>query len=237
MNTLNQVQNQATEPQAAESAEVSLHDLCGSYKAYDSQLEIKEIGGTRIVKCLYQTNKNTNKKIRESEFVRIPTEHLNLELVEASASMLAPYVLSFLQNAEEAMIKAEHKAGAISVYTRALSLSKVMDYLDTTDQGSRLNKDMITEWFAKEVATHLKELFIAKGVSQEKLAFVLGAYEAKFCSLASPKANLVPEDCISMIDLLEKVAAERGSPSSLDARFTARLEKLAEKENDLLLAL
>ena len=86
-----------------------LGEILGQFKAYDSQLPIAEIAGTRIVKCLYQVNSKTGKKMQENSYVRIPCKHLTEELIVSSIASLSPYILSYLQELEAGMIKEEHK--------------------------------------------------------------------------------------------------------------------------------
>jgi hypothetical protein len=218
----------------------------GDFKAYDSQLTIAEIKHTRIVKCLYKAVKNAAGNLVDSKFVssyvRIPTKHLSEEHIIANIAELAPYVLSYLQGIEDAMIKDSHKAGLGRVYCEGLSLAKLIEKLEESDSSSRLTKEKIELWFDDVIQDALGAKFAAKmGLSEnsseqelEKLELILNAYKAKFSSLAGGKTFIKEADCLAMIAVITNCEAEE---TSLGARFIVRLEKMNMKEEDLLLAL
>lgn len=215
----------------------ALGEKFGEYKPYDSQLPIAEIAGSRVVKCLYQKSSS-----QASSYVRVPTKHLTEELILERIAELTPYVLTFLQDVEDSMIKADHKAGLLSVYTESLSLDKLIERLEAAEQGARLNKEKIEAWFDDCIAEDLVTFFAAKmNISNEptedelaKLALVLGAYKKKFASLASGKTFIKEADCIAMAKVIQECGA---GDSLIGSRFIARLDKMSQKEEDLLLTL
>lgn len=214
-----------------------LGETMGDYKPYDSQLPIAEIEGTRIVKCLYQKSSK-----QASSYVRIPCKHLTEELLAARMSELTPYLLNYLQEVESQMIKDEHKQGLLSCYVDALSLDKIIEKLEASEAGARLNKEKIEAWFASDLAESLtvrfaEKLGISENPSEEQLAkleMILAAYKKKFSSLASGKTFIKEEDCTNMISVIEFCEADK---SLIGSRFIARLGKMQKKEEDLLLAL
>lgn len=221
----------------------SIGETLGEFKPYDSQLPITELEGTRIVKCLYQVSPKTGKKLQENSYVRIGTNHLTEELIVSRIAELSPYVLGWLQELESGRIKEFHKKGMLKVYNDLLSLDLLIEELEKKEIGSRLNKEMVEAWFDSALATTLLSMFCDKlqldidslePAAEEKLAKILGAYKAKFASLASPKTYLKEEDCTSMQQVIEACEAEN---SLIGSRFIARLEKMKEKEDTLLLAL
>ncbi len=220
-----------------------LGEVLGQFKAYDSQLPITEIKGTRIVKCLYQLNPKTKTKAQENAYVRLPTKHLTEEHIVSRITELSPYVLAMLQEVEDKKIKEEHKNGACQVFTDYLTLDGIIELLEASSESSRLNKDKIEAWFSDKLEDTLAELFGAKmGISENssehdilKLAQVINAYKAKFATLVSPKAYLKEEDCLAMIRVIESV--EEAKNSVLGARFIAKLGAMNSKVDDLLLSL
>tara|TARA_R110000744_G_scaffold372015_2_gene483365 strand:- start:3080 stop:3889 length:810 start_codon:yes stop_codon:yes gene_type:complete len=228
---------------------IALGEELGKFKAYDSQLPIADIEGTRVVKCLYQANKE-GKKLAENSYVRIPTNHLTEELVANRISELTPYILTYFQSIEDLAIKNDHKAGIVSVYTESLSLDKIIEALEVSEAGSRLNKEKIEAWFEAEVESPLSVLFAGKlgiDLSSERAAIdpayeaklvkleqVLTSYKAKFASLASGKTYIKEEDCVAMIAVVEQVEADK---SLIGSRFVARLNKMMTKEDDTLMML
>lgn len=230
-------------PTDAVIAEAQL--ILGQYHAYDSQIELPEIKGTRIVKCLYQINKQTGQKVKDSAYVRIP-DHIDTIAVEARINDLAPYVVTFLQSVEDGMIKAEHKVGQLSVFCDALSIDKLITRMDELELGARLNADKIEAWFKEVIADDLGLLFATKlGIDDNsgdedinKLALIITAYQKKFASLASGKTNLKPEDCVAMIAVIESVVDNGvNTVDPMSARFIHKLTRMQDKEQDTLLAL
>jgi len=219
-----------------------LGEVLGAPKAYDSQLPIADIAGTRIVKCLYQAAKATGKKKAENTYYRVPTKHLTEELVVSRIAELSPYVLSYLQEQEDKEIKAYHAKGGQQVYTESLSIDKIIEALEASEAGARLNKEKIEAWFTECLQDSLAVAFAARlGITENsseqelvKLELVLNAYKAKFASLAGGKTYIKEADCIAMISVVVKAEAEQ---SLLGKRFIARLESMKKKEDDLLLSL
>lgn len=221
-----------------------LGETLGEFKPYDAQLTIPEISGTRIVKCLYQTSSKTGKKVAENSYVRVPTKHLTEELVVAKISELVPYAVSWLQGIEDAGIKHNHSRGMLTVHTQLLSLDLLIEKLEENETGARLNKEKIEAWFTSEMERSLVLLACDKmGINDDatasteqiaKLDIVLNAYKAKFASLAGGKTYIKPEECQSMISVITKCEADT---SLLGSRFVARLTKMMDKEDEMLLSL
>jgi len=242
MNILDSAQDTSDTSQLVTVELEKLGEKLGEYKAYDSQLPIAEIEGSRIVKCLYQTPKNGGTKVAENSYVRIPTKHLTEEIVAERISELSPYVLAWLQEQENEMIKADHKAGLCSVYIEALSLDKIIEKLEASEAGARLNKDKIEAWFVASLQDALmlrfaEKLGIVGEASEEELAkleMILIAYKKKFSSLASGKTFVKEEDCKAMIAVIKSCEAET---TLIGSRFIARLGKMNEKKEDLLMSL
>lgn len=218
-----------------------LGETLGTPKPYDSQLPIADIDGTRIVKCLYQKVKG-GAAARNNTYYRIPVAHLTEELVVARITELSPYVLSYLQELEDKEIKEYHKKGGIAVRVDSLSLDKIIEALEVSEAGARLNKEKIEAWFVAELQDNLAVAFAEvmgldeRSTEEElnKLEMVLAAYKAKFASLAGGKTYIKEDDCKAMIAVVCKAGAQ---DSLLGKRFIARLEGMKNKEDDLLLSL
>lgn len=220
----------------------SIGEKLGEWKAYDAQLPLAEIKGTRIVKALYQTNKETGKKVQENAYVRIPTKHLTEEKLVARITELSPCVLSWLQEQEALSLRADHKKGQLNVFCANLSIDALIVRLEESEAGARLNKEKIEVWYDVNIMEPLTVLFagkmnISENASEEqliKLELVLVAYKAKFASLASGKVYIKEADCLAMIAVITNCEAQ---DSLLGARFISRLEKMQTTKDDLLLAL
>lgn len=226
-----------------ELALAGLGEELGHFKAYDSQLSIATITGTRIIKCLYQASPKTGKKAQENAYVRVPTHHLTEEHILASIAELTPYVLTWLQGLEDIAIKDIHKKGGLSVFPASLSLDKIISALEESSEGARLNKEKIEAWFTDMLEEELTEQFALKMKLNEdstteelaKLQLVLDAYKSKFASLAGGKTYIKPEDCTALIGVIAAVPA--ASTSLLGIRFTTRLGKMSIAKDEVLLSL
>lgn len=224
--------------QAAVAEQAASELKLGQFLPYDSQLSIKDIDGTRIVKCLYQISAKSGDKVRENVYVRVPTKHITEEIVATEIAKLAGYVVTYLQEQESLAIKADHKAGATQVFTNFLTLEKVIEALEVKEAGARLNKEKIGEWFSAELADNLEILFSDKigevDGAEEKVAAVLNAYKLKFESLAGGKTFIKEQDCEAMVQIIKASEAEQ---SFIGARFIARLEGMRNKEEEVLMTL
>ena len=231
-----------TDGQAMEAELAKLGETLGDFKAYDSQLPIAEVKGTRIVKCLYQVNKD-GKKAQDNSYVRIPCKHLTEEHVVSRITELAPFVLGFLQTEEDLQIKDLHRKGGLNVHTEYLNLDKIIEALEAKQISGRLNKDMIESWFTDKLEDSLAILFADKmGLSDSsskeefnKLELVLGAYKAKFASLASPKVFIKEQDCEAMVNVIKQ--AEGENISLIGSRFITKLESMGKKIEETLFSL
>jgi len=217
-----------------------LGEKLGSFKAYDSQLPIADIAGTRIVKCLYQKNTKSGTKAQDNAYVRLPTKHLTEEHIVSRVAELSPYILAWLQEQEDKAVKELHKKGGLQVFTEYLSLDKIIEVLEESLESSRLNKDKINAWFDDKLETTLVEAFSIKlGITQDstenevaRLIALVNAYKAKFAQLSSPKVYLKEQDCEAMIRVIEM--SEDAKSSLLGARFITKLANLNSKVEELL---
>lgn len=224
-----------------------LGEELGEWKAYDAQLPVAEIAGTRIVKCLYKTAQDGT-KTHDNVYVRIPATHITEEIVAEQIAELAPYLVGYLQEWEDKGIKSAHRNNESRIYTEYLSLSKIVDMLEESEAGARLNKDKITAWFSEHITDSLTALFANKmgiytdevGISGSleqiaKLELVVNAYCTKFCSLASGKTFLKSADREAMIGVIEKCSG--AGDTLIGKRFITRLQNMTEKQVDMLEAL
>lgn len=234
-------QTQETTDKLAELAK--LGEVMGVFKPYDSQLPLAEITGTRIVKALYQKNPKTGTKAQENAYVRIPTKHLTENVILENIASLTPHILTWLQSLEDIVIKDLHKNGMLNVFCDGLSLDSIIQKLEETNESSRLSKDKIEAWFEENIESELAELFLDKmgldnnSVTEQdiaKIETILAAYKAKFASLANPKVFIKEDDCKAMIKVINECSL---AETLIGTRFISRLEKMSEKEEDLLLTL
>lgn len=233
---------------ARDNALVKTGEKLGEYKPYNSQIVPADIAGTRVVKVLYRNDpKLPAAEQKQSVYVRVPAAHITEATVAAALPELAPHIVAWLQSIEDSAIKEEHKLGLLSVYTEKLTLAALIEALESAPENTgRLTKEKIEAWFAEVLENNLALLFAEKlgvdiltdGATSEadiaKLTTVVGAYKGKFAALANPKCYIKEAECAAMIKVINECGA---AEDMLGARFIARLGKMAEKQEEVLLCL
>ncbi len=221
----------------------ALGEVMGVIKAYDNQMTLIEIEGTRISKMLYQTNKKTGNRVADNSYTRIPTKHLDTaELIE-NAELLVPYLRTYLQGIEDSVIKADHVKGLTEVYCPGLSLNKIIAELDKRELGGRITKEQIASWCINVLMPELAPLILAKmgfddvdDLDDERaIEFnaVLRNYRNKLESLASPSPSIKTDDCESLISVIGKCEAA----DDIGSRLVLKLEKMANVVTETLMTL
>ena len=219
-------------------------ETLGQFKPYDAQLTIPDIAGTRIAKLLYQVNKKTGTKAAENSYVRLPIKHLSDAAITEQLPSLLPHIHDWLASIEDLQIRESHKKGQLNVFTDGLSIAKLVEVLESSGNGERLNKDKIAAWFKEYMQEGMEDLVATKlGITAEgidagtvtqvqidKIDMIVRAYKVKFESLAGGKTALPDADCLAMIDVIGKVAG--AGDSILGEKFVARLTKMMEKEKE-----
>lgn len=239
MNTVNIVNSNSSN--SVFNNEIFSENGMQKFQPYHNQLAIPEIPKTRIVKCLYK-NMEGKEKTRESAFLRVPTIHLTEEIIKERFDEISSYVLEFMREKEDELIKEEHKKGADSFYVKKLSFDLLLSHLENSESNGRLNKEKITEWFSENMEAFLLVGFAQKmgiDINQcedeaklKKLFMIVSAYKEKFVSLSSGRTLLSAEDKNALIAVLLK--NEQAAKTILGSRFLTRLEKMEEKSADLL---
>ena len=211
------------------------------FKAYDSQLSIPEVKGTRIIKCLYQVSPKTGKKIQENSYIRLPVIHISEQEIKDRLDEIMPYIVGMFLDKEEIMVKESHKNGILNIHNDSLSIDKILEYMEANETSGRLNKEAIEAWFDDELKDNLAELFAAKmGLTADsseaelhKLEQVLAAYRLKLSSLASPKI-LKDEEIEALVNVITKADIDK---SSLGLRLIKKMEGMNKKAEVELMSL
>lgn len=205
-----------------------------AFRPYDSQLPIPELSGFRTVKCLYKvakTGKNAGKAAGENSYIRIADAITEIAVTERIAE-LAPYLVGYLQEQENLLVKSLHRAGMSILSPKQYGLDMVIAMLEEAGTASRMNKEMIETWFDAELKDNLLVAFAEKmelgeditDADIEKLETIVAVYRAKLGSLASPKVFYRAEE----VEMLQKALGFVAGDSSMSVRLVARLEKMKE---------
>lgn len=213
-----------------------------TFRPYDSQLPVPDLKGYRTVKVIYRENKATGKKAGETSYIRIP-DHITEQAVADRLTDFLPYFVGYLQGQEDEVVKSLHKEGATEIKEGTLTLDSLLEAMASSQTASRLNAERIGEWFKDNMQEALAVAFAEKlGIGEEptqadmeKLLAIVGTYEKKLQSLASPKTAYKKEEA----ELLQKALEVTGARETVvGTRFYARLEDMKTKTaDDLLLAL
>jgi len=207
-----------------------------AFAAYDAQHSPAPATGNRISKCLYRSD---SKEALANSYIELP------ELAEAEVqeqlTVLMPHLISYLETVQDSIVKASHKSGYDAVQASAVALPAIIDKLESTGEG-RLNKEAVFAWFDSSMADMLMVAFADKmGISdqpteaeEERLSATLNVYRVKYGALAGGKSVYMPEEAEKLVKAIEVAGA---ADTSLGARFVARLNKMQEPEEDLLLSL
>lgn len=237
MNTINNEVNNATPANAAVASESEFNRPASySFVEYDSAHAPVPSTGNRVSKCLYRSDSKEGHANSYIELLALTeadiTEHL---------TVLMPHFVSYCESVQDDIIKALHKSKFTAVDASSISMDAVIDKLESAGEG-RLNKDQVFSWFDAEMADTLLVAFADKlGVTdtpteaeQEKLDLILATYRTKYGALAGGKSKFMPEEAEK---LQQAIVVAEADQSSLGARFVARLVKMQEPEEDLLLSL
>lgn len=207
-------------------------ETLGEFKAYIPEMEIPEIKGTRVVKCIYR---GENAKKLSNQYCRVPTKHLTLDVVKANFEKLAPFVLDMLQAEEDKLIKNDHKNGALRIYTEYLSLDKILSSLEENSTNGRLNGEQITEWFESKLQDILMLTLAEKlnldpdnNIDSSKLVMLCNTFKNRFVSLASPKTILQDSEREQLLKALSLLDDQDIIASKLSNRIETMKTKVAD---------
>lgn len=172
--------------------------VLGKFRPLTNETTIAVDKDTRAIKCNYK-GKDTN-----NAYVVIPTEHLSATNIVSARDILDPYVVQWLQSQEDAMIKADHKKGLLSVATEYLSLDKIIAYMEKVNPLVKLTKDQVIEWFD----TYVKDEIISRLVKNDiiaadKQAPYLVQYRDKFVAIIGSRTRIEEQDKVVLKELIE----------------------------------
>ena len=216
-----------------------------AFVPYDSALGYPELDGFRNVKCLYKvakTGANAGKAAGTNSVIRI-ADGITEAVVQERVQELAPYIVGYLQEQENALVKKLHVAGMTVLSPKQYGLDAVIAALEESGASNRLNKEKIEDWFTASMLDALIVAFSDKmGVSEtpsdaelEKLDSIINVYKSKFGSLASGKTHYRVEEAEMLLKALEITG---GGDTIIGGKFVLRLERMkGSTPDDLLLSL
>ena len=234
--------NRATAQAVADGQTATASADYNTFRPYNAQLGAPSLEGYRNVKCLYKVNAKTHTSAGENSYIRI-IDSITEEAVAARITELAPYLVGYLQEQENILVKKLHVAGMTVLSPQQYGIDAVVAHLEESGVSNRLNKEKIEDWFTGAM---LEPLMVAFGdkmqisseptdAELEKLDTIISVYKAKFGSLASGKTAYRVEEADMLLRSLEITGADK---TIIGTKFVARLEKMkVATPDDLLLAL
>lgn len=197
----------------------------------------KPLEGQRLAKITYKVDKATGVK-PASKAVSIPV--ISFAMIEPHLASLKDEIVALVHKAQDGLIRSKVEAGASEVQEQDCNMQATIAYM--LEESGRLTGDTIREWFNEALRDNLMMVVADKlGIGDtptkeqsDKLAKYIKGYEDTFAKLASGAASFTDMQKQNMLKALELVDDEE---DSLKARFTVRLQKAKEKDEELLLAL
>lgn len=214
---------------------MSIIDSVGnSVVKFDSKTS-KAFSGQRLSKVLYK--KITDKENpmfgiqRDSMCVSVPM--IAGHEVEKNIKVLIPHVVEFLQGVQDKVIKELVESGQKSIMNVDIGIDKLVDWLESNNESGRITKEVVGDWFDKNVSDTLAVVLAEKlGVSEvpsqaesDQIMKAVGVFRDKVSGLAGGKTMYE----IKVAESLKKVINFAEDGDVLKARFVARLDKIIEE--------
>lgn len=224
---------------AADAAVRNLHKV-GYFQEYTSGIPLVDVTGFRAVTCQYKaqvdkvTKKVTKAAAHKNVYIYIP-DTITPKNIEARLSELMPYMVSYFQEQERQLVRKAHMGKSVFLADNALGLNAVIEALEASGEGTRLNKVMLEAWFATNIQEKLESIFMErKGIdensSEAELIQILNtvlSYKTSLCALASPKMHYNTK----RVDTLVKCLTLTGMDSdAIGLRLVARLKGMGKEQ-------
>ena len=202
-----------------------------SFFSYDPKVEHPAPEGARLVTALYRS-KAGKQAARPNEAMFAP-DWITPELVTENSAVLTEYLISFLQDQEQEMIRAKHKDFSTVLGESTFTLPALLDYMASKGAGARLSGEVIGKWYKESgLEAALGELYLEKTGMDTKAAQIVEFIGKKLQGLASPKVVWTEAEKEKLLPLIE--SAEQ---SSLRDKLLARIAGMTGVCEDMLDAL
>ena len=198
------------------------------------------MSGQRLSKVGYKT---TAKQTAKFPSVCASIPFIQTQDINHNLDALIPHIRSMLENAQDGIFRSlyESSDGTLTaVSDDDLSVQACIAFLNAENQGSRLTKEFLEQWFDSQMRDNL---FV---VIADKLGFSdittdvevtvnkhLAGYKGLISSLAGGKTILQPNQITSLTKALELCSIEDDTSSKLRVRLIAmsakpKIEELLE---------
>jgi hypothetical protein len=207
----------------------STHD----FKPYTTGVT-KPFDGQRLSTITFKTDAETKVK-RASVAVSVP-------MLESYTVAMRPYILSYMQGVQDAIIRARVIAGQKEVTNEQISEEAIIAYLIEEGKSDRLTKEILGTWFDTNAADTLTVAFANKlGVSDtpteaetQKLNAIVADYKGKITALAGGKTFYPEKVRVNLLKAFDIVGAEA---DALGAKLVAKVQAMAKVDDAEMLGL
>lgn len=213
-------------------------DADGNYHflPYDAKAPLTE-AGKRTIKLMYKVNTKTGKAAGANSCLLVSPINKD-ELTTEVLEQLTPHIINMIEAEQDKIAKASHISGVTSLEVNDLSISSVITSLETVQASTRMNKEVISSWFADNLAETLTVLFADKlGVSDEptesdtaNINRFLDVYKTKFNGLASNLVSYQKEEAEKLLEAVTKCEITKDS-DLVSGKIIEKLTKMANPLN------
>lgn len=193
----------------------------------------------RLVKIVFkQTEAMTKKGLKapESSCVSVPKVE---ELTQAQMEGLQSHVFKLLEDAQDGIIRELYLEGKSNVQDAEISVESCIAYLNEQAQGSRITKEVISQWCEDSgFADMLRMKFAAVlGLGDDctdeeaaKVEMQVAGYTEKFCALAGSKTSYTADVAAKLLKAIQLHAIQ----DEMSKRFSTRLQDMVSNPKSSL---
>ena len=199
---------------------------------YDAK-KSKPFDGQRGVVTIAKKDKDGNygPYLQQTQFTSIPTMTGD-NLVDAMNDdelqvRLLPHLVDYLHTVQNAIVGDNIKSGNKTIHSEGLSIRAICGYLETETSTEKWTSERIAAWFNDSLAESIGVALLERGIDEEKLEGILGAYGKLFSDTFSSKGVIARRKA----EELKKALVLAPSNDPVAAKFLARVNKVLEEQN------
>lgn len=198
--------------------------------------EAKVLSGQRLARVIAKAQKDgsyPSSNLTESLGVSIPL--ISDDEIANVIDQLLPHVRSMCENAQDGLIRefrVEH--GRNEIPQEAIAIDKVIEYLESSSNGSRVTTEYLQQWFTEgysEAATRFVRAAI-DGAADEIVEKKVNLIRDMFAGFASPRFSPEIPKCKAMIRFSSYVG-EENQCGRMQAFTKRAIEILKKKEEEM----
>lgn len=190
----------------------------------------KPYSGQRLSTVTYKTDRTTQVK-PDSVCVSVPV--ITSNEVAAHINEFLPHIIALVQRTQDIIIRSIYESKRSVVSDEDISVSAVLEYLDSESTGGRITKVQAAEWFDTVIADPLavalaSRLGASVNPTQEQADHIeqlLNDFKDKISSLTAGNTRHNNDT----ITVLRKAISFAPAQDSIAEKFIARLDVMSRK--------